>query len=128
MFKSKGLIVHWPDVPEGKTAPMQFGHEVGNQARNMTRSFNANFKQTYNRVCKIVSRPHRWVIRVTTAMDYTNPKTGLVTTEYIKSVIKPSTRCTLQQLAPHIESVQIEDMTSSVKTISGRTIECFCKD
>lgn len=128
MFKSKGLIVHWPDVPEGQTAPMQFGHEVGKQAANMSRSFNANFKQTYSKVCKIVSKPHRWVVRVTTHMDYTNPKTGAVTTEKIKSVIKPTSRCTLQQLTDHIADVQREDMSCSVKKFSGRTIECFCKD
>ena len=128
MFKSKGLIVHWPDVPEGESAPMQFGHAVGNQADNMRRSFNSNFRGTYNRVCKIVSKRHTWVIRVITALDYINPKTGVVTTEYIKSVINPVGRCTLSDLAVEIEKVQRADMETSVKKFRSRTIECFCKD
>ena len=128
MFKSKGLIVYWPDVAEGESAPMQFGHEVGKQAANMRRSFNANFRGTYNRVCKILSKKHRWVIRVVTALDYTNPKTGLVTREYIKSIISPTSICTLSDLAFEIEKVQRDDMTTPVKTFAGRTIECFCKD
>lgn len=128
MFKSKGLVVHWPDVAEGQNAPMQFGHEVGKQAANMRRSFNNNFRGTYNRVCKIVSKKHRWIIRVVTALDYKNPKTGIVTTEYIKSVINPLSRCTLNDLSVEIEKVQREDMTTAVKTFRGRTIECFCKD
>lgn len=128
MFKSKGLIVYWPDVAEGESTSMQFGHEVGNQAANMRRSFHANFRGTYNRVCKITSQKHAWVIRVVTALDYTNPKTGAVTTEYIKSIIKPTTRCTLNDLAVEIEKVQREDMSTSVKKFAGRTIECFCRD
>ncbi len=152
MFKSKGLIVHWPDVAEGETAPMQFGHEVGKQAANMRRSFNTNFRGTYNRVCKITSKKHRWIIRIVTALDYTNPKTGVVTTEYIKSVLDPREvlldangepvldgggntiptgrpfRGPLNSLASYIEEVQREDMTTPVKKFAGRTIECFCKD
>jgi hypothetical protein len=128
MFKSKGLIVHWPDVAEGETAPMQFGHEVGKQAANMRRSFNTNFRGTYNRVCKITSKKHRWIIRIVTALDYTNPKTGAVTTELIKSIITPTSKCTLNDLAIEIEKVQREDMTTPVKKFAGRTIECFCKD
>ena len=129
MFKSKGLVVHWPDVPEGESAPMQFGHEVGKQALAMRTSFNSNFRGTYDRVCKIVNgKRHKWVIRVITALDYTNPKTGQVTTEKIKSIIKPDRKCTLSELTDYIADVQREDMTCSVKKFAGRTIECFCKD
>lgn len=86
MFRSKGLIVYWPNTTEGESAPMQFGREVGKQAANMRQSFRGNFRGTYNRACKIVSQKHKWVIRVVTALDYTNPKTGLITTEYINRV------------------------------------------
>ena len=128
MFRSKGLIVRWPDAAEGESAPMQFGHEVGKQAANMRQSFRGNFRGTYNRACKIVSQKHKWVIRVVTALDYTNPKTGLITTEYIKSIINPTSKCTLIDLAVEIEKVQRDDMATPVKTFAGRTIECFCKD
>ena len=129
MIKSKGLIVEWPDVREGETAPMLFRHESPAQNKVLISELNRNFAGAYNRIASIVNgKRHTWIIRVVTSLDYTNPKTGVVTTERVKSVIKPSSKCTLNELAEHIEAVQRDDMTCSVKKFAGRTIECFCKD
>jgi len=129
MIKSKGLIVYWPDPEEGQTASMQFGHEDGRQREVMRQSFIKSPKATHGRVVQITNKKrHTWIIRVCTHMDYTNKRTGSVTTEIINSVIKPKTKCTLFELAKEIEKVQLEDMSDCTKKISKRTIECFCKD
>jgi len=61
VFRSKGLIVHWPDVPEGQTAPMQFGHSDRTQAANMRVSFTRNAKLTYAKVSMMLNKKrHRW--------------------------------------------------------------------
>ena len=129
MIKSNGLIVEWPDVREGETAPMLFRHESPAQNKVLIAELNRNFAGAYNCIASIVNgKRHSWIIRVVTSLDYTNPKTGAVTTERVKSVIKPSGKCTLNELADHIEAVQRDDMACSVKKFAGRTIECFCKD
>ena len=86
-------------------------------------------RATHARIVQITNKNrHTWIVRVETHMDYTNKRTGAVTTEIIKSVIKTKAKCTLFELAGEIERVQIEDMKDCTKKISRRTIECFCKD
>lgn len=129
MIRSKGLIVYWPDPEEGQTASMQFGHEDKRQQEVMRQSFIKSPKLTHRRVVQITNKKrHTWIIRVLTHMDYTNKRTGSVTTEITNSVLKPKAKRTLFELAKEIEKVQIEDMSDCTKKISKRTIECFCKD
>lgn len=129
-MKSKGLIVKWGMVAgmgEGETAPMTFSHEDPAKARALAGMLRTRWRKTFNELCNIVNvKSHLWIVKVTTEMDYTNPRTGAVTTEKIDSVFK--VRRTLLDATDLLDAVQLEDSSDRTKTLRARRITCYCKD
>lgn len=129
-MKPKGLIVKWdqpPGMKEGESVAMTFGHEKSAKARALRQMLAARATKTTNWLADVVHvQCHHWKIVIITELDYTNPRTGEVTTERIKSIFDDIG--TLGALSDRMMQVQAEDNPNSVKTLRSRTITCYCKD
>lgn len=129
-MKSKGLIVKWgmdATMKEGETAPMTFGHENPAKARALASCLRTRWKKTFNDLCNIVNvKPHHWIVVAVTDMDYTNKRTGRVTTERIKSTFHYYG--TLLDATDTLDKVQLEDSSDRTKKLRSRKITCYCKD
>lgn len=129
-MKSKGLIVEWSldlSAEEGSTSPMVFNHENPHKARVLGHMLRTRWRKTFNELCGVLhNQRNDWVIVIETDMDYTNPRTGKVTTERIKSTFRLN-RSTLYDCTELMDKVQRDDMADRTKTMSGRTIRCYCK-
>lgn len=129
-MKTKGLIVKWAldmSAEENSTSPMTFSHENPHKARVLGAKLRTRWRHTFNELCDALhNQRNDWVIVIETDMDYTNPRTGNVTTERIKSTFRLN-RSTLYDCTDAMDKVQREDMADRTKTMSARRITCYCK-
>lgn len=125
----KGLIVKWEldlSAEENSTSPMTFDHENKHKARVLGQKLRTRWRKTFGELCDALHRQrHDWVIVIETDLDYTNPRTGKVTTEKVQSSFRM--RGTLYDCTEAMDAVQREDMADSTKVMTGRRIRCYCK-